>query len=721
MSNKNKETGKKSKSSLFFRLLSCLLSWLLILELIPPNALASIDYSGQEEFPPQPVQVSQSALTSHAEESYSITEAFFDASGKGNVRPAGAASPVSITPSAKGADSDEERRRRIHDNIRSEGIQRGYGDIGPGTSATMTPPRPASGGSASSASDSGETFSINTDPAPESDGERTTEGWITQFAGSAGGAAMGITGLVMVLKELAAGVAFSALNPVAAGLFLAGSLAFGLFAVKSVSEAMGKVFKYALAYPIAFIGTAIGGIVAGALETVSLGFLDLKIDNPESFFAKTYNIATYAGRAIALAGSAAMPVIAGVGLLGSITSAAAIASYAAGGFSVLSGATQLGVYLHGKAKETEVRENATMDRQISRLQEKADGLLERIRTIEQEIFRRFSSGRQDLESLAAAVVSVTASRPDQQSASREDQISYLSRLNEALETYSARITEYRTSRTRQEEQARQQQQEHRTEEQIRRLVEWKRQQMEQEGRGSQFHAERWQEYFGDEARRGRLDRHLGEMEADIAGRRNTGIIRNALDNLPSASADAQFVQSQQQIIQARQELAGVGQFWEVFDPNASSDADPGDLIFDPLIGSSVGILQFNDHGRPEITSFDTDSENYPSQILFRRPSEMSSRGPVTSLEMELRRCHDEGCSNFYIHDAIDQAAASGAPVRAASAGRVVYTGYDTETGNKIFMDNGQDAEGNLLFSRTIHYGRSQDATGILVRPGEEVE
>ncbi|MBI4668473.1 MAG: hypothetical protein HY747_04700 [Elusimicrobia bacterium] len=85
-SRKSRIIRNKSKPCLFFRLLSCLLSWLLIFELVPLNAFAAIDPAGQEEFQPQHIQVSQGILNSNAEEAKSITHAYFDGADLPNVQ-----------------------------------------------------------------------------------------------------------------------------------------------------------------------------------------------------------------------------------------------------------------------------------------------------------------------------------------------------------------------------------------------------------------------------------------------------------------------------------------------------------------------------------------------------------------------------------------------------------------------------------------------------------
>ncbi|MBI4668359.1 MAG: hypothetical protein HY747_04100, partial [Elusimicrobia bacterium] len=81
--------------NLFFRLLSCLLSWLLILELIPLNAFAAIDRADREESQPQPIEVSQGILNSNTEEAKSITHAYFDGADLPNVQ-AGHSNPSPV-------------------------------------------------------------------------------------------------------------------------------------------------------------------------------------------------------------------------------------------------------------------------------------------------------------------------------------------------------------------------------------------------------------------------------------------------------------------------------------------------------------------------------------------------------------------------------------------------------------------------------------------------
>ncbi|MBI4667588.1 MAG: hypothetical protein HY747_00115, partial [Elusimicrobia bacterium] len=85
--------------NLFFRLLSCLLCFLLVFELVPLNAFAAIDRADQEEFQLQPILVSQGILNSNAEEAKSITHAYFDGADLPKIQ-TGGLGPSSVLPVA---------------------------------------------------------------------------------------------------------------------------------------------------------------------------------------------------------------------------------------------------------------------------------------------------------------------------------------------------------------------------------------------------------------------------------------------------------------------------------------------------------------------------------------------------------------------------------------------------------------------------------------------
>ncbi|MBI4669504.1 MAG: M23 family metallopeptidase [Elusimicrobia bacterium] len=275
---------------------------------------------------------------------------------------------------------------------------------------------------------------------------------------------------------------------------------------------------------------------------------------------------------------------------------------------------------------------------------------------------------------------------------------------------------------------------------IQELVDWKRRQMQAQGRQSQFNAQRWQEYFQHETQEGMISQHL-----------------DAMTRYNQAQANSQAIITQASAI--REQSNPLNQEYPAYEDNRASQeriqanwremrqvdyhhvvgVEPENITFSNAVASSHGELQLNEDGQPQRRRVNDERRQEMLEDVRSISDDMAAQGALTSVPQELRgfatdrAARQAGCSNrsrcLRIHEGFDLYNDYGTRVRSPLDGTVVIAGDAGDPENQVLINHGELSSRDdhaWVLSGLDHNGfRNRDGTnaqgtGVLARAGDEL-